>query len=206
MYNNQTEEMTDFENLKDNIVFKLVNREFNASILMDIPHIPYTDMEIVFAVLIDTDEDGKSSFLIRNEHLELWRIRQEDIYDIAMLNTEKLLPSQFKSMEEVLCELTGEEIEGSDNEMYVLSNADRCYGAAVLLYPDKLKEIADILQDDYFVLPSSVHEVIIIPKGNSVGQDELTLMVQDVNATQLKDDEVLSNHAYLYSRNENVLF
>lgn len=163
-------------------------------------------MEIIFNVFVDFDGNNRGTVLITNSHLEKWNIKKEFLYSIASRNTEKIMPFEFMAMEDILQELTGEEFEPSENEMYVLSNKDRCFGAAVLLYKDALKNVADILQDDYYILPSSVHELIIIPKLKSVGKDELTLMVKDVNATQLEPEEILSDHAYFYSRRMEAVY
>ena len=82
--------------------------------------------------------------------------------------------------------------------MYVLSNKMRNYGAACIVYPHILEMIWNILQTDYYVLPSSVHEVIITPCHKSITCEELDEMIQDINATQIDAEEVLSGHAYLY--------
>ena len=82
--------------------------------------------------------------------------------------------------------------------MYVLSNKSRSYGAACIAYPHILEMIGGILRTDYYVLPSSVHEVVIVPCCENISAAELDEMIREINITQVDDEEVLSDHAYLY--------
>ena len=84
--------------------------------------------------------------------------------------------------------------------MYVLSNTIRNFGAAAIMYDRRLEHIGEYLREDYYVLPSSVHEVIIIPKSKAPGKRELIEMVSDINATQVEEEDVLSDNAYYYDR------
>ena len=90
-------------------------------------------------------------------------------------------------------------------EMYVLSNRIRSYGAAAILYDNRLEGIGAYLKSNYYVLPSSVHEVIVIPEHAAVGKEELSAMVAEINRTQVEAEEVLSDRAYYYGREERRL-
>ena len=63
-----------------------------------------------------------------------------------------------------------------------------------------LEMIGEILKEDFYILPSSIHEVIILPKSKGIAKEELDAMIQDINHTQVDTEEVLSDHAYLYER------
>ena len=89
--------------------------------------------------------------------------------------------------------------------MYILSNTLRSYGAACIAYPHILEMIGEILQRDYYVLPSSVHEVVIVPYSSGLDIRELDEMVREINVTQVAEEEVLSSHAYLYRRSTGAL-
>ena len=97
------------------------------------------------------------------------------------------------------------EEEDKEDVMYVLSNRLRSYGAAVILYEDRLEEIGEYLGENYYVLPSSVHEMIIIAESAAPGQEELSDLVTEINTTQVDAEEVLSNHAYYYDRKKRKL-
>ena len=97
------------------------------------------------------------------------------------------------------------EWEGEREILYVLSNRLRSFGAAAVLYEERLEMIGEVLGENYYVLPSSVHEVIIIPESDAPGQKKLSEIVTEINETQVDDEEVLSNNAYYYDREKREL-
>ena len=139
-----------YENVRGRIIYQLINREANKELLQNVPHIPYLDLAIVFYVLIELDKekDRMATMLIKNEHLGWWDVTVQDIYRMADENTERILPYEFSNMlaviEHMLDDWEKREAE-KEEEMYVLSNAVRNYGAAAILYPNRLKAIADYL-------------------------------------------------------------
>ena len=90
--------------------------------------------------------------------------------------------------------------------MYVLSNRIHSYGAAAILYSGRMEGIGMYLKSNYYVLPSSVHEVIVVPEKAAVEKEELSAMVAEINRTQVEAEEVLSDHAYYYDRKKGRLF
>ncbi|MGN0366563.1 MAG: DUF5688 family protein [Suilimivivens sp.] len=91
--------------------------------------------------------------------------------------------------------------------MYVLTNKKKLYGAACMLYPGVLKKFADKEDQDLYILPSSIHEVILIPASEASNQESLLDIVTDINRTQVPEDEVLADAVYYYikSRDKVVL-
>jgi hypothetical protein len=89
--------------------------------------------------------------------------------------------------------------------MYVATNSRQANGATVICYPDFLRKISESMNTDFYILPSSIHEVILVPMDNGININDLTQMVQQVNKTQLEPEEVLSNHAYYYCRQKNKI-
>ena len=79
-------------------------------------------------------------------------------------------------------------------------------GAAVILYPKLIKKIADEFKSDFVLLPSSIHEWLLIPAESPENISMFSQMVTEVNDTQLADEEKLSDHAYYYSRNMDMIF
>jgi len=194
-----------FMQMKDLLAYRLINREKNRSLLEEAPHCEYLDLAIVFYLLLEVGSQGSATMMIRNEHLKMWDVSPEEIYQCAVENTPKLLPVEFKSIEAVLKELDIEEPvkeitgnEAADAQMYVLSNEIRSFGAAVILYDQMLEKLADTMKEPYYVLPSSVHEVIIVPESKSMASIELEAMVTEINQTQVDDEEILSNRVYFY--------
>lgn len=139
--------------------------------------------------------------MIRTEHLEMWQVSKEKLFADAMENMPHLYPADFMNMAAVLREIYHDPagLLSISFPMYVLTNTERLNGASSLLYEGQMEKIAAELGKDYYVLPSSIHEVIIMPK-NEKGTDEnyLSQMVDEINHEQLAREEILSNHAYLY--------
>ena len=204
----------DFENVKDQIVFKLVNFDKNKDLLRKIPHIPYLDLAIVFLCYLDPLFGSNATILITNEHLNLWKIKDQMLYEIAIQNTPKILPEELCTMEDLIGNLLLSSNQESTNDnfctsggsdMYVLSNASKIFGASCILYQNLLHHLSDHFSSSFYLLPSSIHEVILIPTGDSSCLSQFTQMVQEVNETQLRAEEVLSDHAYYYDRSKKAL-
>lgn len=197
---------TDFSKVKERIIFKLVNYERNKELLSQVPHIRYLDLALIFNCFVNSTESGCATILIHHHHLSFWDITTEELYTLAMQNTPRLLHYQLQNMADVVIDLFSEEYSQLLNEalellpMYVLSNNTKLNGSGCILYEDLLSDISDKINSDFYIVPSSIHEVLLIPVANAAPYSELTSMVQEINATQLTREEILSDHVYLYSR------
>lgn len=208
----------DFEKAKKRIVYKLVNYEKNKVLLKQIPHKPFLDMAVVYYYLLDNDMLENATILIYNNHLESWKITPKELDELARANTPILLKEDLRSITEVLYQIIRnrneedaekfmeleKETEG-DPIMYVLSNRSKIFGAAAILYDDVLKNFSEKVNKDLYILPSSVHEVILIPKDESMEWEKLQEMVKEVNSTQVEDVEILSDSVYCYQRGNDTL-
>lgn len=209
-----------YENIKDRIIFKLIHAERNKTLLKDVPHIRYLDFAIVFQCLISEEMFGNATIMIHKAHLKIWQTTVEDLYQSALQNTPRLQQYDIKSMREVLSEMMLlEEMEGGNTAdieeylkelpnsvpMYVLSNKARVQGAGCILYPDILKDFAAAIRSDFYILPSSIHEVILLPAQGDEDVEGLRRMVCEVNESQVEREEVLSDSVYYYNRKEAVL-
>lgn len=204
-----TNQILDFEQAKKQIVFKLIHFEKNQSLLKDIPHFQFLDLAIVFYLLLDKTEKGTASVLITNDMLNHWGCTLMKISFYAVTNTPTLLAAELMPMNDVILELLGENSgdyePDKENHMYILSNEQRHFGAACILYEPVLEDISKILNDDYYILPSSIHEVIILSAKHASSQKALDEMITEINNTQVAEEEVLSDHAYYYSRKSKCL-
>ncbi len=217
---NCTNIFSDFENVKKNLAFKLVNFEKNEKFLKDVPYIKFLDFAIIFYCLI-SDKDCNAMAVIHNHHAKAFGVDEKDLYKIAFENTPKILPYILSPMEEILKKLliinsgpeedpdfTFDKLFGTKKSgMYVLSNTKNFNGSAVMLYKDVLKDIATALGNvDLYIIPSSVHELIILPDLGTMDKKALTAMVRDVNASEVAESEILSDHAYFYNHEEGKLY
>ena len=197
----------DFEKMKERIFCKLINWELNKELLNEVPNIPCLDLAVVFVCAVENEEFGNGSILVREEHRKLWRVSKELLYEYARENTFRLRPFELKSMEELIEDMVEPEEKKLLKEipMYVLSNQKRVFGAAGLLYDRVLSDAGVRLEDDFYVLPSSVHEVILVPDHVAGSEKELRTMVHEVNHTQVEPEEILSESVYHYDRKKHSL-
>lgn len=203
----ETTILQSFSKTRQKIVYKLIHAQENEELLKTIPHVLYLDLAIVCYILLDISESGTATILITNEMMKMWKIEKELLYSIAHQNTKKALPAEFKTMRSVVAELLGEENQLGEGEdlMYVLTNEIRSFGASCILYDKVLEDIGNQLGENYYVLPSSVHEVIIVPESKSPNRADLEDMIEEINDTQVEEEEILSYRAYYFSRKENRL-
>lgn len=192
----------EYEKVKPHLGYKLINYEMNWQLLQEVPHKCYLDLAIVCYCNIADDKIGSGTILIRHEHMKMWELEERQLIKDAMENMMLQMPAELLNMSTVLKELFDDSngLIVSKLPMYVLTNKGKLYGAGSLMYPGQLERIAGELGDDYYMLPSSVHEIIILPKSFASDEKHLSHMVDEINHEQLNREEILSNHAYLYTR------
>ena len=199
---------TEWENARQRIIFKLVSYDANRELLKDVPYKKVLDLAMVFTCLVEKGVTGSATILIHNHHMECWKVTEDDLFHTAMENTPYFQKEKLTGMDSVIEYLTGQKL-GNDIldgicSMYVLTVENNLNGAGAVLYKDLLKDFADRMESDFYILPSSVHEMILIPLFTD-DMEPLSQMVKEVNATQLKPEDVLSDHAYVYRRADNTI-
>ena len=201
--------LQNYEELKGKFACKLIHRGKNEKLLNDIPYVPWMDLAIVVFVLLEVSPYGTATVLVRKEHLEIWGLTEAQLFDEAKKNTPILLPYQFCPMRKLLreiCPYAVDEGEEEEESLYVLSNKLRSFGAASMLYDGILEKVGQKLGENYYILPSSIHEVIVVPESKSPVKQDLEEMVREIDETQVEEEEVLSDRVYYFSRKENRLF
>ncbi len=202
-------DMGDFLNYasaKERIVYKLVNTEKNRELLEHIPHVPFHDLSIVFEYLIS--QEDTDSILIRNKYMNIWNVDTEELYRTAFINTPLLRKYELKSMSEVLGELADIMDFGDPCDavsMYVLRNESKVLGAACILYPGLLRDFAAACRSDLYVIPSSIHEMLILPHANLIESGQIKEIIWDINRVEVAAEEVLSNNLYIYEQSTDLL-
>ena len=201
----------DFEKVKDRIVYRLVHGERNKELLKDIPHIPFWDLVICFSYAFHSDELGDGMILIHNDHMENWNVNHSALMQLAEVNTPRLFPAAFYGINEVLKQMHVDVdlSECIEEQLYVLTNQKKIYGAASILYPGTLSLVAEQLNSDFYILPSSIHEVLILRKERFQELEQegkyLHKIIRDINYVELAAEEVLSDYPYFYDRKERKL-
>ncbi len=215
------EDFMDFELVKGKIIYKLINTDKNTELLKDIPSLQFHDLSIVFYYLVEMNDREIGSILIHNNHMEIWNTDVIELKRLADINTPSLLPYSLKSMNSVMEEILTQEFELSESDhglfndvisnphneaesMYVLTNTKGINGAAVLFYSQVLEQFSKS-HGSFFILPSSIHEVLLVPVNSGVSKENLTDMVIDVNRTQLAPEEILSDNVYFFDADTHLI-
>ena len=205
-FNLDIDSFKEFEYVRDRIFHKLINYEKNSKLLEDVPYFKWCDLAVVFYYAVEEELMGRASILIHNNHLVMWEQTVDVLYQIAQRNMRHRMPELLMPMQDLVEEMTGVKLHQEDEiRMYVLTNRAKINGASAMLYSDKIKELAKRLQSDLMILPSSVHEVLLLPDDHEQEYAFYRQMVEEVNTTQVEPEEILSYSLYRYSREKAVI-
>ncbi len=193
----------DFEKIRNRIVMRLVPEEINSMLLREVPHFSWNDLAVVFYYSVPEVILEDAGVLIRNEHLKLWNVTADHLNENAYLNMPRINKAVVLPMASILLESGAGEFDPETMEncpLYVLTNEKRLFGATEMIWSDKVSVLADHLEKNLFVLPSSVHEVILMPDTGDEDPDMLKKLIHEVNETQVAPEERLSDELYYYDR------
>jgi len=200
------------------LFLRLLHTESNKKQLDDAVYVEYLDLAAVVYVLTENGADGVKSYQLPKkvwETLELGSI--EEYFPKIMENTRRLFPERLVCMERITLPYTenGEpayavrlsepEERFKEQRLYILTNVKKINGAATVLYPELLKRLGERFEGDYYVIPSSVHEVLLLKDTEGEESERLNRMVQEVNDSQVAPEEVLAYHVYFYSVEKECL-
>lgn len=201
---------TDWTEARDRIVFRVTGTKGNEGMFAEALHrdIPRLGLSLVFRAIVDAGPDAAASIQVCGRHLKMWGVSEERILEYAWKNTPLLMKPVMKSMRKILYgELCGVEILGLP-PVYVLSNEQKLYGAGCIFYEGVLEQAAAGFGSGFYVLPSSVHEVMLLL---SAGPDrkeaaELKEMVAGINRSGvLRAEDVLADEVYYYDMEKQEL-
>ena len=201
-----------------------MNLEKNTTRLQNVPYMQREDLAITYHVKVSGNRDSIGSLMITNELMEVYGVTKEKLHTQAMENMERLSPTVFLPLGEMIVDVMTEDFgrnEGVSQEeakeyvkdmiptggpnVYCLTNQYKMNGAVGIMSESIQQMVADRVGGDYYVLPSSVHEVLIVPQSAGMDPEELTDMVNTVNEGCVMQDEILSDHVYQYDAKEHKL-
>ena len=209
----EVEDIVDLDNVQHNILYAVVNTEANREFLENAPHRQLQDLSVVYRIRLGNDEYGKEiSMKINNDIMNQMELTEQNLFDLASENTNRIYPAKAVSMEEQIREIL--QRQGMDNEtidvlvdarmlrespLWVVKNDAPVGGAAIIANTDVFDELSQKIGDDLYIIPSSVHEVLVMPAGQN---DALKLadMVLDINRTETLLADRLSNQIYKYDK------
>ena len=206
--------MLDYAKAKDRLFVRISNAERNADTLENVPYqiVPGTrDLALTYHIRISNEETGMlTSTTVTEGLLSQWGVSQEQLHEDALKSAQTLNPPTLSSIHDVLVKTLGVSPEDvpqptAPAPVFVLSNRASVNGAASLLYPGVQEELAERMGGDYYVLPSSIHEVLIMPADAGVDPASLEKMVRDINASIVEPEDRLSDHVYHYDNSAHKL-
>ena len=196
--------LEDFDAAKKRLAVKLVNTEMNREYLKDKPHREFLDLSIICFVLVFSPDGEPGGIIVTDDLLEGWGVSGNVVLDIAEENTEKLMGTVFMPLKERIEDMVQnvEDLKGtpfdSDCPAIIITNNYRVFGAANMLNTELLDKCAEMFGGDFIIIPSSIHEILLVAKDMHRDLNNLDRSIRDIN---LLDDMVnnLSDHHYIYS-------
>lgn len=203
----------DFEACKQNIFFRLVSREQNKKLLQNCPFLPFLDLAITFHVVCRYTVTGMETMGVTNMLMSYWGVGTRELMQFAEVNTPRLFPAHIDSLENMLFRFLTRKEQDTETEvphkslcnssLFILSNTKGTYGASVIVYPDLMKKLSEQYNTGFYLIPSSVHEVLLMPENSKDSLSGISSLVDQVNHEHVRKEDILSNHAYYYDRKEN---
>lgn len=212
-----------FTSVKDKICYRLVNKEFNKQLLSDIPYRDFYGMAVIYYVKLPSTGEVINTIKVTNNLADLWNVNETQLYELASKNTPIQEKGCITPLYDTVREITGLPAANDDDRMYipfsnfnmvvmygdncapmyVATNISKTNGAGVILYDGLLKSVSRLL-GSFFVLPSSIHECILVT-GDLEDAESISRMVKEVNATVVSNTEVLSNNCLYYNAKDHSL-
>lgn len=199
------------ETIKQQIFFRCVSKE---QIPSDIPHREMLNLAILYGIFIKCQKETITFVTITKNMMEYYHVTEEELFDLAMKNTPNLFPESVKTLQEMIASILSPMEQTSSfpshnkskYEMLVLSNTANFYGFSAVFYPNALEQLAEERKGNLIVIPSSIHEAILLIDSEMTKVQELNKTILEVNHTKLKEQERLSNQAYYYDRETKRLY
>lgn len=186
---------------------KVINAAKNAALLDKVPHRTVLgDLAVIYCCEI-AGPCGAGSVDVNAELAERLGMSEPELHEAALANLRERKPAVVQGLGDLLVELKGPMVLPVGvpvPPMMVVSNAERTQGASCLLMPEAFARLADTIGQDLWVIPSSIHELMVVPQ-DYISEEEMTAMVREVNKAAVLPSEVLSDHVYRFSRGENAI-
>lgn len=205
------EDFFNYEKAREHIVCRLIDYEKNKELLNTVPYTRFLNMTMVYYYELDCSEDEDACILIKLSHLNVWNVSQEQLHNTAVLNTKVKYPYKFTGIAEMLFGMPGffMPVPQTDDEMpiYVLTNKNNYFGAVNICFQEVLEEVSKKTEGDFYVFPSSIHKVVIVPCSclKSGNTSRLLEIVININRECVPDEEVLCNTVYRYYSKDGAL-
>lgn len=201
--------MGSWESAKERIVVELVKEAWNRELLEKLPYRAFLDLAVIYRLKMWECKSGDAVQTVTNKMMEHWKIAEEELYEAALANLQKEefeIIGGYQAVQDMIEELIDVKEESEFHEwMYIFTNRSRIKGAAAMLRTDLLDRFAKAQESDLIILPSSVHEVILLPAMDDEDAAELRRIVQDINEKEVQEEERLSDEVYYFRRSTGAV-
>lgn len=203
------ESIWDKQFVLSHVVYQLVNRDRNAKFLESVPQEEFLDLALIYRVMLKVSEDEIASYVMSKKLLQEIGILPEELRQVAKENTKNKLGVYCRRLGEMLCEQFGMELpqeQGTESmSIWVLTNSVKANGAVLMTYPSVLSELAKELGSNLLILPSSIHEVLILVERDNRRVEDFRKMVKTVNTTEVSEQEFLSDNVYRFNKDTGTV-
>ena len=192
---------------KKSLFVKLVNTERNETLVEQSISKEFLDLSAVVRVILKMDKEGMASMALSKGAAEILGMTEEEIYAAALANTLRLFPPKLMNLGRYVEMSIGAELPLGEDEVttYILTNQKEVDGAFYFMSPEVVGAIAEALEDDLYILPSSINEVLLVRASElEDGVDKLKEMVRDANETVVAEKDILSYNVYHYDKEHGI--
>ena len=197
-----------YEEAKKQIFTQLVGKERYQQMLAEVPHREIEDMAVIYRGLISVEGGQIVSFPVTDQIFSFYGISLEQFHEDAVRNTQRIFPAVLQPMVEAVEALTGK-VEGPsgmshpENEVIhavqVLRNNHGLYGASAVLNPEVMERCGREIGENFYLLPSSIHEMLLIPESQALAIQKLQDVVKSVNRSEaILPKDILTDSVYHY--------
>lgn len=205
----ETTWLRDYDMVKDHLFLRVSNAEENVDILKDSPSRTADGLALTYHIAVEGPEGLGASVRVSDRMMEMFGITEQQLHADALASAQKLLPPKFMKLSVMMADMMGVDPSVTapppgTPDLMLLTNDQAFNGASALFYPEMMDNIAAEVGSDYFVIPSSIHEILILPDDGLTDAQALESIIQDVNASVVDPEEQLANYPYHYDSRDHV--
>lgn len=193
-------DILDFSKVSDKLTYKLVNFKKNEELLSDVPCKRLQDLAVVPVCVIPNHRGERGTITIRDSLLESWEISKEELWENVFLAAPSVSPASVTELGNMLEDIGFPDTDEQLTKIYVVTNEYKCFGAGVFLYPGILGKLSEEHESDLYIIPSSVHETLIVPAIDGTDPMALKTIIGEVNRECVCAEDILSDNLYIYER------
>ncbi len=208
------EKRQDYQKIRRDVRLCMVQKSANRELLAETPHRDYGDFAAVAYWV--TGESVEVRILLRQNVLDMLGTGFEMVFKDAYINM--MGEFELKSMEEMLYETVAAQLRAEQmkevpadryihrmcqgTELYLLTHKTGRFGSAAMCYQREMERAAGRAGGDFVIIPSSIHELLLLPVRRNIPLEAVSELVRRINAGQADQEECLSDTIYIYSQKE----